>query len=192
MTRLLLIALALLLTAGHPLPQYDRTAWGRWADADGDCQDARAEVLIAESLAPVQLDRRGCRVLKGLWRCPYTGRLLTDARQVEVDHVVPLKEAHDSGGARWPAWRKRAYYSDLAPEHLAAVSKRANRQKGARDPARWLPQQGQCSYLQAWAAIKARWGLGMDPAERTAVAHGLASCPENSGQKSALENKSEK
>ena len=59
-----------------PVVPYNRNLYAGWMDADGDCQDTRQEVVIAESLVPVRLDSRGCNVASGLWLDPYTGETL--------------------------------------------------------------------------------------------------------------------
>ena len=93
------------------IPPYDRRAWGGWPDGDGDCQDLRAELLVAQSRVPVTFREGGaCVVATGEWIGAYRGDLFTDARDVEIDHVVPLKVAHDdSGGRAWTRARKRAF-----------------------------------------------------------------------------------
>ena len=97
------------------LPDYDRNDWKQWTDADGDCQDARNEVLIAESQTRVayRTDRK-CRVAAGEWLAPYSNTIVTDPGRLDVDHMVPLGNAHDSGLAgRWsivrPIKLKRRY-----------------------------------------------------------------------------------
>lgn len=57
----------------------------RWADADGDCQNTRQEVLIAESRVPVTLGPKGCRVTAGQWHDPYTDRVFTNPRRLDID-----------------------------------------------------------------------------------------------------------
>ena len=80
------------------LPDYDRHDWKHWTDADRDCQDARDEVLIAESRITVayRTDRK-CRVAAGEWSAPYSNTIVTDSGRLDVDHMVPLGNAHDSG-----------------------------------------------------------------------------------------------
>ena len=74
------------------------------------------------------------------WHDPYTGRVFTDPSLLDVDHVVPLKEAFDSGAKEWSRDKMVRYFNDLEhKDHLIAVDRSANRSKGARDPARWLP-----------------------------------------------------
>lgn len=140
-----------------PIPEYDRSEWGRWIDADGDCQDTRQEVLIAESLTPVEFeDDRKCKVVRGTWRCPYTGETFTNPSDLDVDHVVALREVHFAGGWAWDRDRKRAYFNDLDnPDTLAAVSASTNRSKGARGPDEWVPpdEEARCTYLKARMSV---------------------------------------
>lgn len=164
-----------------PIPAYDRKEWKHWIDADGDCQDTRQEVLIAESEVPVSFkDARHCKVATGRWTCPYTGKVFTDPGQLDVDHMVPLENAHASGGWAWNAARKEAYANDLDdPEHLVAVYRGANRSKGSKGPDRWMPpnQAEGCSYVADWFKIKGRWGLGMTDGERQKVGEVAQGCP---------------
>ena len=86
------------------IPDYDRDDWKHWVDEDGDCQDARQEVLITESLVSVSFNTdRECKVETGRWYGAFTGVYTDDPRGLDIDHLVPLKNAHLSGGWRWDA-----------------------------------------------------------------------------------------
>lgn len=152
---------------------YARREWVHWVDADGDCQDTRTEVLIAESEVPVTfVDTRHCTVARGRWTCPYTGAVFEDPRALDVDHLVPLEVAHSAGGDQWLSATKRAYANDLdEPDHLVAVAVSANRSKGSRSPDQWMPpdRSSWCWYARAWAAAKKRWGLRVTGAEQKTV-----------------------
>lgn len=152
---------------------YDRADYhGYWQDADGDCQDTRQEVLIEESRSEVVLDAEGCRVVRGEWQDPYTGERFTDPSRLDIDHLVPLREVHDSGGDEWGERRRHRYANDLeSPRTLIAVEAGANRSKGARGPAEWLPENEayRCQYVSDWVRVKRRWELSMDRMERRAI-----------------------
>jgi len=143
-----------------PAPEavpYDRDLYGGWIDADGDCQNTRQEVLIAESLIPVQFDSRGCRVVSGEWLDPFTGQTFTNPGDLDIDHFIPLAEAHRSGASRWIPQLRRQFANDLSwPGSLIAVSASANRSKGDRDPANWLPpnQDFHCEYVRGLGHCK--------------------------------------
>lgn len=150
----------------HP-DGYDRDKFLVWADLDGDGCDTRQEVLRAESLEPVQSDPMGCPVLAGRWTSVYDGVTTGDPSELDIDHVVALKEAWDSGAWAWTPVQRIAFANDLTdPRTLVAVSASSNRSKGDRDPSNWLPPaEDPCRYVADWVAIKARWGLSMDQSE---------------------------
>ena len=136
------------------IPGYDRDEWRHWIDADSDCQDTRQEVLIAESRTAVSyVSSRECRAESGFWVGPYTGSTLNDPGGLDVDHMVPLANAHRSGGWAWDSARKAQYANDLGSEnHLIAVQSSANRSKGSRGPDEWRPpkQDYWCEYAVDW------------------------------------------
>ena len=162
-----------------PTADYDRDDWGSWADADGDCINTRHEVLILESLVEVEMDPSGCKVVSGQWFGRFSGTYFSDPSLIDIDHFVPLANAHASGGWAWSPPDKRIYYNDLSdPSHLIAVSRSANRSKGSRGPDEWMPPNPnyRCPYAQTWVNIKVRWGLAVTGSEMAALQSILPTC----------------
>ena len=167
-----------------PIPEgiseYDRSDWKHWTDVDGDCQDARQEVLVKESMTPVTFETdRGCRVATGRWYGAFTGVYVEDPSDLDIDHLVPLKNAHLSGGWRWNAEMREEYANNLSdPDHLIAVTAGANRSKGAKGPEEWRPPDLDylCQYATDWTEVKARWELTMTEYETDIVMDMLGTC----------------
>jgi hypothetical protein len=167
-----------------------KTHFGGWKDADGDGQDTRQEVLADESLVPVTWSANGRKVTAGLWFDPFTRNTYTDPFVtkpsgyrypiVQIDHIVPLKEAYESGAKNWTKAKRQKYANDLSnPGHLMAVHGPTNGAKGAKDPGEWLPpnKDFHCAYVQMWTRIKREWDLTMDAQEYAAIKTTLDGCP---------------
>ncbi len=163
------------------LPEYDRDEWRHWTDEDGDCQNARQEVLIAESAIAVEFSTgEQCRVSSGRWRGPYTGEVVDDPTELDIDHMVPLENAHRSGAWAWDRQRKREFANSMGYDnHLIAAISSANRSKGSKGPERWRPplESYWCVYAIDWVTIKNNWDLTVTEAEYAALREMLATCP---------------
>lgn len=145
---------------------YDRELFEHWTTRGG-CS-TREDVLIRDSSTPAQVDPFGCRVVAGDWLSPYDGAAWDNPADVDIDHVVALKEAWDSGAWAWNASQRRAFANDLSDRRtLLAVTDNVNQAKGDKDPSNWMPplQSAWCRYLADWISIKARWQLSMDESE---------------------------
>jgi hypothetical protein len=150
---------------------YDRAKFKHWTDANGDCQNTRAEVLIAETRATITYSSSShCTVSKGKWYSYYDGATWTLASDVDIDHMVALKEAWESGARSWSAYNRERYANDLGWSwSLVAVTDNVNQSKGDRDPAEWLPplSAARCNYAIQWVTVKYRWRLTMNSAEKS-------------------------
>jgi hypothetical protein len=166
-----------------PKTGYDRDQFGpQWSDVDRNGCDTRNDVLARdltdETFKPGTHD---CVVLSGTLADPYTGTTITfergDGSSVDIDHVVALSDAWQTGAFGWDEARRTALAND--PLNLLAVDFSANRQKGDGDAATWLPADDgyRCAYVARQVAVKSAYGLWVTPAEHDAIARVLATCP---------------
>ncbi len=145
---------------------YDRDLYGSWTRVRSGC-NTRCAVLEDEGRSD------------GTWLSWYDGRVIDDSSGLDIDHMVPLAEAHSSGAWQWSSSRKQDFANDrVRPEALTAVSASSNRSKGARDPAEWKPPQRSawCRYATDWITVKSAWGLTADRAEINALEEMLGTC----------------
>lgn len=93
---------------------YERSAFGHgWADQDGNCQDSRAETLIATSTTQVRFATdKSCRVITGRWISPFTNQVIQNASDIDIDHVVPLAWFWDRGARQWTREKRERFAND--------------------------------------------------------------------------------
>ena len=164
---------------------YERSEFGHgWRDYDRDGEGTRAEVLIdfhrpgPRNRYPLRMD--GDRVAAGRWRCRFSRDWIFDAGELDIDHVVPLKDAWIAGAHAWDDDR-RARYSNgqgvrsLRRSWLSPVTASLNRSKGARRPDEWMPpaERYHLNYAALWIATKRYWRLGVTAPERAALGAAL-------------------
>lgn len=145
---------------------YNRKSWGGWKK-DG-CIDMRAKILIKTSKSPVEMSKSGCTVKSGLWESFYFPEKFTLASQIQIDHVVPVAEAHRSGGAQWNSEQKAKFYND--PENLVISCSKHNGQKSDKTIAEWSPihREYNCKWVKKYIQIKKKYNLKISTQELNA------------------------
>lgn len=189
--RTALAALVTLETKSRaPTTGYSREAFGQaWTDdvsvtwGHNGC-DTRNDIL-ARDLGDITYKpgTRDCLVLTGVFPDPYSGTVIVFTRgehtstDVQIDHVVALSDAWQTGAQYWDQDTRTDFAND--PLNLLAAAGSLNSAKGASDAASWLPPNKpfRCEYIARQIAVKAKYGLWVKAAERDAMADVLASCP---------------
>lgn len=141
-------------------PRYSRDLFPHWIDEDNDCQNLRHELLIRQSGENVKFTRMNrCYVSTGSWDDPYSGKTFTSAKNVHIDHVVPLYFAYQHGALEWSLEKRTRFAND--PENLLVVSGELNTEKGAKGLSEWLPpnKDYQCSYVMKFIDVSVKYGI---------------------------------
>nr|WP_245777356.1 HNH endonuclease family protein [Marinobacter pelagius] len=155
---------------------YRRTRFGRgWDDRDGDCRDSRAEALVASSTTRVRFaSNRECRVVTGRWISPFTGNVIQNSSDIDIDHVVPLAWSWAHGADDWSDEKRERFAND--PVNLWPVEAGLNRSKGAKGPDQWLPPSGQCQYVARFSRVVKQYDLQLTTRERGWLKNFLEEC----------------
>ena len=177
-----------LTIAGPEKVSYNRDEWNHWVNVRS-CWTVREEVL-ARSATPGSLvleDKNGvavtdvsaaCAVTGGEWADPYSGKVFNNPRDLDIDHMVPLKYTATHGGQVWDEARKESYANSLEPGHLLAVAAGENRSKSDKGPGDWKPSNKAyyCEYASNWVGVSKTWGLSVTEKDEKALTEMLSTC----------------
>lgn len=161
--------------------KYERAEFGSGWSTWGDC-DTRQKIL-ARDLEEVEFSANGCTVMTGLLNDPYTGKRIDFVRgtstssAVQIDHVVALSNAWNTGASYWDkSQRIKLANDDL---ELLAVDGPANQQKSNADASDWLPSNVafHCQYVARQIAVKVKYALWVTSDEKIAMENVLETCP---------------
>jgi hypothetical protein len=164
---------------------YSRSQFGQaWADVDRNGCDTRNDMLKRDlTNIEFKVKTRDCVVLSGVLLDRYSGETINFVRgnvtsmEVQIDHVVALSNAWQTGAFKLTLMQRTAFAND--PLNLFAVKGRLNSQKGDGDAATWLPplKSFRCTYVAQQIAVKAKYSLWVTAPEKEAMTRILAACP---------------
>lgn len=111
----------------------------------------------------------------GGYYSPYDDIWYDEATDVDIDHMVARKEAHDSGLCKATPEVRYEFANDLLNLTLSTPSVNRN-EKSDKDAADWLPQYNKCWYVFTVIQVKKKYKMTVDSAERDAMQEVLESC----------------
>ncbi|KAK3380543.1 hypothetical protein B0T24DRAFT_196802 [Lasiosphaeria ovina] len=154
---------------------YDRDLFPTWNTISGTC-NTRETVLKRDGTNVVV--NSACTSTSGSWFSPYDGATWTAASDVDIDHMVPLKNAWVSGANAWTTSKRQSFANDLSGPQLWAVTDNVNQAKGDKSPDAWKPPLSSfyCVYARSWVQVKSTWALTVTSAEKTALTSMLNTC----------------
>ncbi|MDX2540564.1 HNH endonuclease family protein [Streptomyces sp. WI04-05B] len=154
---------------------YDRDLFPTWITISGTC-NTREYILKRDGSNVVT--NSACTATSGSWYSPYDGATWTAASDLDIDHLVPLAEAWDSGASAWTTAARQGFANDITRPQLIAVTDNVNQSKSDQDPAEWMPSltSYRCTYVRAWVQVKYYYDLSVDSAEKSALTSYLAAC----------------
>ncbi|CAB4642698.1 unannotated protein [freshwater metagenome] len=168
-----------------PKTGYTRAQFGQtWADIDRNGCDTRNDMLKRDLTEIIfKVKTKNCVVLTGVLQDRYSGETIYFTRgnitsmEVQIDHVVALSNAWQTGAFKLTMAQRTAFAND--PLNLFAVKGRLNSQKGDGDAATWLPplKSFRCAYVAQQIAVKAKYSLWVTAPEKDAMVRILAACP---------------
>ena len=117
------------------------------------------------------------RIIAGLGGVygPYEGRWFGSKYDTDIEHIIAVSEAHDSGLCQAGSGTRARFSSDVLNLTLASPAVNRN-QKRHHDAAGWLPRQNRCWFAGRVVAVRKKYRLTVDAAEKRALERVLRRC----------------
>jgi hypothetical protein len=134
--------------------KYNRDDWEK---------PAKKFTLDGEKVSRVKYDTYTSQYLISkdpfVYKCPYSGKEITDIKNLDFDHLVPLLYLHKFSDTNWTKEQKNKFAQD---ENVGvSVLNKENRRKGAKGPSEWLPKENQGDYCLTWLLLAKEYGFAL-------------------------------
>lgn len=134
--------------------KYNRDDWEK---------PAKKFILDGEKVSRVKYDTYTSQYLISkdpfVYKCPYSGKEITNIKDLDFDHICALGYIHKYGDINWTNEQKNKFAQD---ENVGvSVLNKENRRKGAKGPSEWLPKENQGDYCYTWLLCAKEYGFAL-------------------------------
>lgn len=182
---------------------YSRKEWKHWTgNKNKPCLNTRSEILHRDAVPGtvkyidkkknstdnyeeacaigIPVEKKGKIVIEtdgaGEWIDPYSGKKITNSREIDIDHVIPLSNAARRGGQDWSAEKKEEFAND--PDNLLATSAKENRSKGDKGPGKYMPplKSYHCQYAKTYTSLSYKYDLTITKSDYKVLNEAIQKC----------------